>query len=107
MLFMKAVILNENGRLDKLIYKTDFPTPEIKPDEVLVEIKTTSINRADLVIRNGYPGLTLSFPHILGGDIAGVVEKTGIDVKGFKKGDRVLSWPIVAYGATVEVKSIT
>jgi len=91
---MKAIILNENGGLDKLVYKEDFPEPGIKPGEVLVNIKATSINRADLVVRNGYPGLSLKFPHILGGDIAGVVYKTGNSVKHFKEGDRVLSWPM-------------
>jgi NADPH:quinone reductase-like Zn-dependent oxidoreductase len=95
---MKAVILNENGATDKLIYTTDFPVPEIGPEEVLVKIKATTINRADLVIRNGYPGLTLNFPHILGGDITGVVEQSGSSVKDFKQSDRVLSWSIVACG---------
>lgn len=95
---MKAIILNENGGLDKLIYKTDFPKPEIKPDEVLVNVKSTSVNRVDLLIRNGYPGLTLNFPHIEGGDVAGVVEKTGWEVKNFEKGDRVVVWPVAACG---------
>ncbi len=93
---MKAVILNENGGTDKLIYTTDHPEPEIKPNEVLVNVKATSINRADLVIRNGYPGLSLKFPHILGGDITGIIAKTGSDVKNFKKGERILSWSIVS-----------
>lgn len=91
---MKAVILNENGGPEKLIYKTDFPVPEIKPNEVLINVKATSVNRADIVIRNGYPGLNLKFPHILGGDIAGIIENTGSDVKDFKTGDRVLSWSL-------------
>lgn len=93
---MKAVILNENGGTDKLIYTEQHPEPEIKPNELLVNIKATSINRADLVIRGGYPGLSLKFPHILGGDIAGVVSRTGSEVKGFKEGDRVISWSIVS-----------
>jgi len=91
---MKAIILNENGGLDKMVYKTDFPLPEIKPNEVLVKVKATTVNRADLVIRNGYPGLNLKFPHILGGDIAGVIERTGGDVKNFKTGDKIVSWPL-------------
>jgi len=91
---MKAIILNENGGLDKLVYTNDFPEPDIKPNEVLLNIKATSINRADLVIRNGYPGLSLKFPHILGGDIAGVVAKNGSNAKQFKEGDRVVCWPM-------------
>lgn len=93
---MKAVILNENGGTDKLIYTNDFPEPDIKPNEVLVNIKATSINRADLVIRGGYPGLSLNFPHILGGDITGVISKVGSDVKDFKEGERVVSWSIIS-----------
>jgi NADPH:quinone reductase-like Zn-dependent oxidoreductase len=93
---MKAVILQENGGVDKLIYTEDFPVPEIKPNEVLVNVKATSVNRADLVIRNGYPGLSLKFPHILGGDITGEVSKTGSEVKDFKEGDRAVSWPIIS-----------
>ncbi len=93
---MKAIVINENGGTDKLIYTESHPIPEIKPNEVLVNIKATSINRADLVIRGGYPGLLLNFPHILGGDISGVVSKTGREVMNFKEGDRVVSWSIVS-----------
>lgn len=95
---MKASVLFENGDTDKLTYKTDFPVPVIKPDEVLIKIHATTINRADLIIRAGYPGLSLNFPHILGGDIAGVIEDTGKEVKHFKPGDRIVSWPIIACG---------
>lgn len=93
---MKAVILKENGGTDKLIYTQEQPVPEIKPNEVLVNVKATTVNRADIVIRNGYPGLSLKFPHIPGGDITGVVAETGNDVKHFKEGDRVLAWSIVS-----------
>lgn len=95
---MRASVLFENGGTDNLIYKTDFPVPVIKPDEALIKIKATTVNRADLVIRTGYPGLSLNFPHILGGDIAGVIEEAGNEVKHFKPGDRIVSWPIIACG---------
>ncbi len=93
---MKAVILSENGGTDKLIYTEDHSIPEIKPNEVLVNIKVTTINRADIVIRGGYPGLSLNFPHILGGDITGFVSKIGSNIKNFKEGDRVVAWSIVS-----------
>ncbi len=95
---MKASVLYENGGVDKLVYKTDFPVPDIKPDEALVKIEATSVNRADLVIRAGYPGLSLNFPHLLGGDITGIIEETGKEVKNFKPGNRVVAWPIIACG---------
>lgn len=92
---MKALYLTKNGNIDSFKYDTNFPVPEIKPDEVLVKVKATSINRVDIVIRNGYPGLNLNFPHIPGGDISGVIESTGSDVRMFKNGNRVLAWPLV------------
>lgn len=93
---MKAVIINENGNREKLLFTEEMPVPEIKPDEVLVRVKATSINRADTVIRQGYPGLMLKFPHILGGDISGEIEKAGDGVKRFSAGERVAAWPIVS-----------
>jgi NADPH:quinone reductase-like Zn-dependent oxidoreductase len=95
---MKTSVLFENGGIDKLIYKTDFPVPEINANEILVKIEATSVNRADLVIRGGYPGLSLHFPHILGGDIAGSIVKIGNEVKIFKEGNRIIAWPIIACG---------
>jgi len=92
---MKAIVLEKHGAPDALKYKEDIKTPAISTDEVLVKIESTSVNRVDLVIRNGYPGLSLNFPHIPGGDIAGVISETGSNVKEFKKGDRVVCWPIV------------
>lgn len=92
---MKALYLTKNGNIDSFKYDTDFPVPGIEPDEVLVKVKATSINRVDIVIRNGYPGLNLNFPHIPGGDISGVIESTGSDVRMFKNGDRVIAWPLV------------
>ena len=82
---MKAVLLYENGGNEKLVYSTQCPFPIIKSNEVLVKVKATSVNRVDLLIRDGYPGLNLKFPHIIGGDITGIIEETGDDVKDFKK----------------------
>lgn len=92
---MKAVYINSNGDADVLQYTEEFSIPTIKPDEVLVRIEATSLNRVDLHIRKGYPGLNLIFPHILGADIAGTVWEIGTNVQNFKKGDKVVSYPIV------------
>ncbi|MCU0372320.1 MAG: alcohol dehydrogenase catalytic domain-containing protein, partial [Ignavibacteria bacterium] len=92
---MKAIILEKHGAPDVLKYTEDFETPSISADEVLVKTESTSVNRVDLVIRSGYPGLNLNFPHIPGGDISGIIAETGSNVKEFKTGDRVVCWPIV------------
>lgn len=92
---MKAVILEQNGGPENLRFVENFPEPELQPNEVLVRIGATSLNRVDLHLRKGYPGLSLEFPHILGGDIAGTVEKVGDNVRHLTKGKRVVSYPII------------
>ena len=43
---MKAVVVNEHGSIDKLVY-TDFAEPEISPSEVLVKVNACGINHLD------------------------------------------------------------
>ena len=92
---MKAIVLHEHG--GKLCYE-DFSEPKIGGRDVLVKIGATSVNRIDLFVREGYPGIAIKFPHIPGADIAGTVAAVGTSVRLFKRGDRVLAWPLVACG---------
>ena len=92
---MKAAYYESNGNLEVIKFSEDFPKPEINNNEVLVKVKASSINMIDTVMRNGYPGLQISFPHIPGGDISGEVVEVGSKVKDFKEGDRIVSFPIV------------
>jgi len=92
---MKAVQFFKHGSADVLQYG-DAPDPIPAENEILVRVHATSVNRVDTLIRGGYPGLVLSLPHILGGDIAGTVEKAGSGVSDFKPGDRIVSWPLIA-----------
>ncbi len=94
---MKAVLLHEHGNIDKLVYE-EFVVPALAPGEALVRVRATSVNRADTVIRRGYPGLAIPLPHILGGDIAGTVEAVAPGVAGWKKGDRVVCYPMALEG---------
>ncbi len=95
---MNAVALKEHGGPENLVFVRDFPTPEAGPGEILIQVKATAVNRVDLVVRTGYPGLKIPFPHILGGDIAGTVAKVGAGVAGFSTGERVVTWPLIACG---------
>lgn len=92
---MKAVILNQHGGPEALQYVEDFPVPELALGEVLVRVKSTSLNRVDTVLRNGYPGLNLNFPHILGGDIAGEVVDISQGIGDDLIGSRVVVYPII------------
>jgi NADPH:quinone reductase-like Zn-dependent oxidoreductase len=69
---MKATLFRQHGGPDVLEY-TDFPTPEPKPGEALVRVRAAALNRMDVMVRNGWPGLKLELPHINGADGAGEI----------------------------------
>jgi len=69
---MKAVFFQQHGGPEVLQY-TDFPTPEPKPGEALIRLHVAALNRMDVMVRNGWPGLKLELPHINGADGAGEV----------------------------------
>ena len=86
---MKAVLFHTHGGLEVLEY-TDLPTPEPGEGQVLVRIEAAALNRVDLWTRNGWPGIKLEYPHILGADGAGTVAGLGTCVSGWKIDDRVV-----------------
>ncbi len=49
---MKAIILNQHGGPEVLHY-TETPNPEIKSNEVLVEVKACALNRANYLASSG------------------------------------------------------
>jgi NADPH:quinone reductase-like Zn-dependent oxidoreductase len=67
------------------------PTPEIGPDEVLVEVHAAGVNPFDAKMRRGYLQwfYPVSFPFVPGADFAGIVVDRGKEVRRFKDGDRV------------------
>ncbi|MBE0684087.1 MAG: zinc-binding dehydrogenase [Anaerolineales bacterium] len=85
---MKTVLFRQHGGPEVLEY-TEFPTPEPKAGEVLIRLRAAALNRMDVMVRNGWPGLKLELPHINGADGAGEIAALGNDVTGFKIGDRV------------------
>jgi NADPH:quinone reductase-like Zn-dependent oxidoreductase len=86
---MKAVLFHTHGDLDVLEY-ADLPDPQAGPGQVLVRLKATALNRLDLFVRQGWPGLKLEYPHIPGADGAGEVAALGEGVSGWSVGDRVV-----------------
>lgn len=87
---MQAMILNEFGGTE--VFKlTETDKPSVKPGHVLVNIKATSVNTVDLMIRQMGPELPLSpaAPAILGMDFAGIVEAVGEGVSEYTVGDEV------------------
>jgi len=86
---MKTILFHNHGGPEVLKY-TDFPTPQTKPGEALVRLHAAALNRMDIFVRNGWPGIKLELPHIPGADGAGVIAELGKDAEGFAIRDRVV-----------------
>src|SRR2546426_10350766 len=71
------------------------PAPELREDDVLVQIHAAGVNLLDSKIRNGEFKVILPYrlPLILGHDVAGVVIRVGSRVRRFKPGDEVYARP--------------
>ncbi len=86
---MKAILIHHHGGPEVLEY-ADFPTPGPGPGEVLVRLEAAALNRLDLWVREGWPGLKVAYPHITGADGAGEIAALGEGVSGMSVGRRVV-----------------
>lgn len=86
---MKAFVLDSYRQSELRL--AEMPTPELREDEVLVQVHAAAVNQLDSKIRSGEFRLILPyrFPLILGHDVAGVVARVGPRVQQFKPGDEV------------------
>lgn len=85
---MKAVVIKEPGGPDMLsIEKVE--KPSINANEVLVRVRATALNRADLLQRRGFYPPPKGASNILGLEMAGEVVEIGDHVTKAKKGDKV------------------
>ncbi len=85
---MKAAFIRKTGAPSVIEYG-DLPTPEPRPNEVLVQVGAVSVNPIDTYIRAGAVAMASKFPHIIGCDLGGTVVRVGGEVKRFGIGDRV------------------
>jgi NADPH:quinone reductase-like Zn-dependent oxidoreductase len=91
---MKAFIVDRYGKKGG-VRIGEMPNPELRDDDVLVQIHAASVNPLDFKIRDGEFKLLLPYrlPLILGNDLAGVVVRVGSRVRRFKPGDEVYARP--------------
>ncbi len=94
---MKAIVLDEHGG-PEVLRAAELPRPQAGPGEVVVEVYACALNRLDIWVRGGLPGLRLSYPHILGSDIAGVVTEVGPGVDSSEVGREVVLNPGLGCG---------
>jgi NADPH:quinone reductase-like Zn-dependent oxidoreductase len=95
---MKALTLTAVGGPEHLRVR-ELPEPAIRsPDQVLVRIQAAALNRLDLFVADGLPGVNYSFPHVMGSDGAGTVVEVGRAVAGLQAGDRVMINPTISCG---------
>jgi NADPH:quinone reductase len=85
---MKAAYITHTGAPEVIQYG-DLPDPKPAPTQVLVKVAAVAVNPIDTYIRSGAVAMPLTFPYIIGSDLAGTVLACGSDVRGFKPGDRV------------------
>lgn len=91
---MKAFIVDRYGSADR-VRSSEVPDPEMREDDVLIEIHAAGVNPLDSKIRDGEFKLLLPYrlPLILGNELAGVVIRVGSRVRRFKPGDEVYARP--------------
>ena len=101
---MKAAFIKSHGDLENItVDEIDVPTS--KDDEVLIEARFSALNHIDLFIVEGWSGLKLNLPHILGSDGSGVVKEIGSTVTTIKEGDRVVINPGLSCGKCISCLS--
>jgi len=91
---MKAFVV-EKYKKKGALRLTNVPEPELRDNDVLVEVHATGMNLIDSKVRDGEFKLILPYrpPFILGHDVAGTVIKTGPKAVRFKVGDKVYARP--------------
>lgn len=89
---MKAAIIQDYGTNVEI---ADIEKPNLKEDSVIIEVHAASLNPIDNILRAGYMKemLPLSFPHVMGYDVSGVVVEVGKQVESVKIGESVLARP--------------
>jgi NADPH:quinone reductase-like Zn-dependent oxidoreductase len=89
---MKAIVLHQPGSFEQLKYE-EVDSPLVDKNQVLIKVRSASVNFADVMTRRGtYPTMP-PLPAIPGNDCSGIVESVGEKVTQFRPGQ-----PVAAIG---------
>ena len=94
---MRAIVINRHGG-PEVLEPAERPDPVAGPGEAVVRVRACALNHLDVWTRLGQSGRPVSFPHVLGSDIAGEILALGQPVEGLSPGQRVLLSPGVSCG---------
>jgi NADPH:quinone reductase len=87
---MKAVVVEKFGGPEELRL-AQVPDPVARPGQVRISVRAAGVNPVDASNRADGSWAGLRAPSILGYDVAGVIESTGLGVTGLSPGDRVMA----------------
>jgi NADPH:quinone reductase-like Zn-dependent oxidoreductase len=87
---MKAIVLKDFGG-PEMMELADVDTPSPKGDQILIKVMNASVNRPDVIQRQGNYPPPPGDSEILGLEVAGTIEAVGADATRFKVGDRVVA----------------
>ena len=97
---MKAIVIHKHGNLKEVCSAT-MPAPTWQKNQLLVDITYAGLNHLDLFVTQGWPGLRLNFPHILGSDGCGQIAEIGPACEtAFKVGEAVVIDPTLGWRET-------
>ena len=112
---MRAIVLMGHGGLDKLEFHSDWPTPKLGPEEILIKVHACGLNNTDINTRSGWyskrvtdgttggayadvdeqdptwGGAPITFPRIQGADMVGTVVQIGEGADASLLGKRVMN----------------
>ena len=91
---MQALTISSHGGVDHVEFRDDVREPELRrPNDVRIRVLAAALNRLDLFMVGGLPGVAITPPWILGADAVGFVDSIGPDVRSVSPGDRVVINP--------------
>ncbi len=89
---MKAVVIHATGGPEQLVL-AKVPDPVPGPREVVIDVAYSGCNWADTQVRQGIYPHAMTYPMVLGFEVAGTVSRLGPGVTNVKVGDRVATFP--------------
>ena len=110
---MRAAVSTRYGPPEVVRVVDDAPEPEVAPDDLLVRVHVTTVNRTDCGYRGASPFVIRSLTGwrgprmpVWGTEYAGVVERVGERVTRFTAGDRVFGYAEGRFGAHAELVAV-